>query len=63
MVYKAKARRLEVLERLNAYDNGPHEDERRAARESEHCTELVIEANRWLSTWYLSRIVPGVCGR
>jgi hypothetical protein len=60
---EARAWRLELLERLNAYDSGSHEDERRAARESEHCTELLIEANRWPSTWYLSRIVPGVCGR
>jgi hypothetical protein len=62
-MYEARARRFELLERLNAHDSGPHEDERRAARESEHCTELLIEANRWPSTWYLRRIVPGVCGR
>jgi hypothetical protein len=59
----SRARRLEVLQRLNAYDSGPHEAERGAARESEHCKELLIEANRWPSTWYLSRIMPGVCGR
>ena len=59
----SRARRLEVLQRLNTYDSGPHEDERRAVRESEHCAELLIEANRCPSTWYLGRIVSGVCGR
>jgi len=62
-MHEARSRRSELLERLNANDAGLHEDERRAARESEHCMELLIAANRWPSTWYLSRIVPGVCGR
>ena len=61
-MYEARARRIELLERLNAHDSGPHEDKRRTARESEHCTELLIEANRWPSTWYLGRIAPGLCG-
>jgi hypothetical protein len=41
-----RARRQEVLERLNAYDSGPTEDERRAAKEFERCMELLAEANR-----------------
>ncbi len=60
---ETRAWRCQLLRRLNSYDSGPHEDERRISRESEHCTELLIEANRWPSTWYLRRILPGVCGR
>ena len=60
---EARARRFDLLERLNAYDSGPHEDERRAVSDSERCTNLLIEANKWPSRRYLSRIVPGVCGR
>jgi hypothetical protein len=60
---EARSRRFELLDRLNAHDSGTNEDERRAARESERCTELLIAANRWLSTWYLGRIVLGVCSQ
>ena len=42
----AQARRRKALERLNAYDSGPSEDERRAAKEFERCMELLAEANR-----------------
>ena len=59
----SSARRLELLGRLNALDSGPHEDERRAARESERCIMLLIEANKWPSTYRLGRILPGVCSR
>jgi hypothetical protein len=42
-----QARRRKVLERLNAYDSGPTEDDRRAIKQSERCMELLAEANRW----------------
>ncbi len=37
------ARRQNILERLNAYDSGPHEDDRRAAKQVEIRRELVAE--------------------
>jgi hypothetical protein len=42
-----QARRRKVLERLNAYDSGPHEDDRRAEKQSHLCVELLHEANTW----------------
>jgi hypothetical protein len=36
-------RRRKILERLNAYDSGPHEDDRRAAKQGEIRRELVAE--------------------
>lgn len=62
-MYRSRAQRLELLERLNAYDSGPHEDERRAAKESERCLALAIEARKWPTPSYYGRIVSGVCGR
>jgi hypothetical protein len=58
-----RARRLEILERLNAFDSGPHEDVRRAARESKRCMALLIEANKWPSTYHLGRTPPVMCSR
>jgi hypothetical protein len=37
------ARRRKILERLNAYDSGPHEDDRRAAKQAEIRRDLVAE--------------------
>jgi hypothetical protein len=45
-----QARRRKVLERLNAYDSGPTEDDRRAIKRSELCTERLAEVNRWPCT-------------
>jgi hypothetical protein len=36
-------RRRKILERLNACDSGPHEDDRRAAKQAEIRRELVAE--------------------
>jgi hypothetical protein len=55
-----RARRRKILERLNAYDTGPHEDDRRAARESAIKRELRIEAERWPSTVFGRRMLNGV---
>jgi hypothetical protein len=52
-----QVRRRKVLERLNAYDSGPTEDDRRAIEQSERCTELLAEANRWPCT----RTIRVVC--
>jgi hypothetical protein len=35
--------RRKILERLNAYDSGPHEDDRRDAKQAEIRRELVAE--------------------
>ena len=40
------ARRRKILERLNAYDSGTHEDDRRAAKQAEIRRELVSEFGR-----------------
>ena len=37
------ARRRKILKRLNAYDSGPHEDDRRAAKQAEIRRELIAE--------------------
>ena len=37
------ARRQKILKRLNAYDSGPHEDDRRAAKQAEIRRELIAE--------------------
>jgi hypothetical protein len=37
------ARRRKILERLNAYDSGPHEDDRRAAKQAEIRRALIAE--------------------
>ena len=41
-----RARRRKILERLNAHDSGPHEDDRRAARLVEIRRELVAELGK-----------------
>jgi hypothetical protein len=56
IVENAQARRRTVLERLNAYDSGPHEDDRRAEKQSRLCMEVLHEANRWPCS-YAVRIV------
>ncbi len=40
------ARRRKILERLNAYDSGPHEDDRRDAKQAEIRCELVAEVGK-----------------
>jgi hypothetical protein len=49
-------RRTKILERLNAYDSGLSEEDRRAVKASKLCTELLTEANRWPSTRNFSPI-------
>jgi hypothetical protein len=43
VVDEKRARRRKILERLNAHDSGPHEDDRRAAKQAEIRRELVAE--------------------
>jgi hypothetical protein len=60
---ETRSRRQEILERLNAYDSGPHEDDRRAAGASERCTNLLTEMNRWPSTAGRVRTIATLCGK
>ena len=39
-------RRRKILKRLNAYDSGPHEDDRRAAKQAEIRRGLVAELGK-----------------
>jgi hypothetical protein len=58
-VDEKRARRQKILQRLNAYDTGPHEDDRRAAKEAATKRELRIEAERWPSTFFGRRMLNG----
>jgi hypothetical protein len=59
-VDEKRARRRKLLERLNAYDSGPHEDDRKAAKEAEIKREVRAEAERWPSTFCGRRVLNGV---